>query len=421
MNKLFKLLFDYYFVLWVFSYFICIFVHFSPVLFMGLINIFLAIGFFISEVTKNNSIKKDGLIVLVFIGWLLLSFLLSTVLNGISVSFQSAIYVFSPLVLLFYGGKYGKCRTFWRNFIVGIVFNNVFGIICFYTKASFFVSYLENYSEYGLEQVMHHSGYGRLVTFFGCIETAILSAFGVIACLWFLITNCQKKVFAVISMIVNMSALILTQQRGPLFAVAFCLLFVLLYSLFKKRLIKIKYIFFLFLAIFGVMGILFIYKNTVFTWIIERISNPASAFEERYDYQFDILTQNSLIEWIIGRGVGSLGFFVENSTKQTRIFDQMYFNMIGEIGIIGSLLFLIICLKTIRPFLKNVRGLFGPFFIVMVVLIDGLGTTLSYYMPIMPIFWVSIGMLLINKEVKKVHTYIEKPVISKDNFCINNT
>ena len=396
--------YKYYFCLWVLCYLLGIVsTSISPAAIMGFVNILLVVGMAInSRMGAKLSVRKERLTISIYFIWVLISAVISTTVQSFSTSIKTFIYVVTPIFLVFYKADNGNEIEFWKSYLLGIVFNDVFGAICFYTKPGFFVDFLQRYSEFALTQVNHHAGFGRLVTLFGSIETGVLSAVGAVVSLWFLINKSKHEVVYVFSLMICLIALVLTQQRGPLFGFFICVFFIFLYSI-RERLLKFRYLIAMVLAIIGVMIVLMNSKRTVYQWIIERISNPMSAFDERYNYQFDVLTRNNVFEWIFGRGLGSLGYFVETSTIETRVFDQMYFNMIGEIGLLGTLLFIIMTLKTFRPFLQNVKRLFAPFFIVVIILIDGLGTTITYAMSVMPVFWVSIKQLygqnkLINQD-----------------------
>lgn len=403
MLKSFKhLLFEGYYCFWIISYFLRVFIpSFRPALFMMIINVLLvlikAVSFFYAD---KKSISSSNIVVYFLIIWCFLSSVISLVHNEITVVYNSFIYLFFPIILFFYGDdKEIDYDLFWYVYLLTIVANNILGIICFYTKASFFINYLYYSSDSAYLQITHHAGAGRLVTLLGSIETGVLSGIGIIVAIGLLMKKKYNRIVVVICMIVCLVALILTQQRGPLFALFVCFLFTFLYSLFKRKIIKLRFFVIILVTIAIVLYILSIKNPIVFEWIIDRIQNPSDAINERYDYQWDVLKNNlGYFDWIIGRGLGSFGFFVEESTRQTRIFDQMYFNILGEIGIIGFSLFFLIILKCSVSFIKDVKSLFAPFFTLFLILFVGLGTTLTYYPQIMPAFWISAGYLFKNMK-----------------------
>ena len=317
----------------------------------------------------------------------------------LATTLSSYIYVATPIFLSFSNKNYLVNKDkFFKAALIAIVFNDIFGIFCFYLKPSFFVSFIQRTSQSSYAQLMHHAGVGRLVTIFGSIETAIFSGFGILISLGILVNKTKKNRFYVFSLLICFVALILTQQRGPLFALM--VVFVVIgINLHRQKLIKTRYLILIIVAAIVTLGILYVYKPTVFYWEIERILNPSDAVNERYDYQWDVLVNNlSIIQWVTGKGIGAFGFFVDVSTRLTRIFDQMYFNIIGELGIIGLLLIVIIFFRCMKSFLTDNRHYFIPFFIVFMFFFGGLGTTLTYYPQITAIVWFSVGMLLNNKD-----------------------
>ena len=256
------------------------------------------------------------------------------------------------------------------------------------------MDFISRTNSFGLEQVLHVAGYGRLITLFGSIETGVLSAIAALLAI-LMIRKEHSKLRLIISIIINLAALILTQQRGSLAAFFVFFLALLIDSEVKKeRLIKPSTILFIVSIVVAVFAVLAHYKPVVLDWIITRITNPAAAFTQRNDYQWEVVAKDTnIIQWIFGRGLGSRGFFVENNDIYHRIFDNMYYNILAETGIIGLILFLGIIFNCTQKTLSkmSINGMYAV--AIFIICVQGLGTTMIYYPQIMAIFWFSVGMI----------------------------
>lgn len=388
-KKIEKTIVNNYFVILFLSYALNFFISFRPAVFLIFINLLLLLirTFYIN-------IKVRCIPIYLFCFYLFISLIISIVNNSVEQAFNSYLYIFTPCVLFFsLDNDEVEIDYLLISFVIASFLNEIIGLSCFYTKPDFFVDFLLRTNLPAYEQLMHHAGYGRMVTMFGSIETAQFAAITIIVCIGFIYYRSKFKPFCIIALVLSGVVLVLTQQRGPLFALAIGMVY--LFVRYRGRIIRPRLLVLFSVILLFVMHVLYLYLPTVFEWILERISNPSAAIESRYDYQWDVLTDNLyLFEWLIGKGIGSFGFFVNVSTIHTRIFDQMYFNIIGEEGILGLIIFIAIVIKCFSFFLQKPKVLFVPAFIIFEIVFTGLGTTLIYYPPIMPLFWVSVGMIM---------------------------
>lgn len=390
-----KIMNNYYIIL-ILAYILNVFSNFRPAVFMLMVNILIVA---LDVMSNGFRIKKSPIVF--FLTWCIISFFFAIGSNNsLSTTIMSLIYVASPIVCFFAAGnELVDCKKFYIGFLFAIVFNDLFGTICFYLKPSFFVNFIARTSESSYAQLMHHAGLGRLVTIFGSIETGTFSAFAIFVCLGFFMYQQGKQKWIVLSMITAIVSLLLTQQRGPLFSVVLVFIFIIFYS-FGERLLKPWIIALFIITFIIVMYVLAIYKPTIFIWMIERITNPSDAITERYDYQWETLVNSlNVLQWITGKGIGAFGFFVENNTRVGRIFDELYFNMIGELGLVGFCTYIFSILGSFTRFIRSVKKYFVPFMIIAELAFVGLGTTLTYYPQIMPIFWFSMGVIYFSRNI----------------------
>lgn len=368
---------------------------FRPAVILIAVNILLIT---LRMLTRKRRINSNP--VLAFCIYLCISLPFSCILNSFSQAINSFLFILTPCILFFsMNNDDVDVDHIVVSFIVASVINEVVGTVCFYTKPGFFVDFVYRTNEPAYQQLMHHAGLGRLITMFGSIETAQFACITIILCLRYVSSKNKFRFISIIALIISGVVLVLTQQRGPLFGLVSGIALVYL-TRYRAQVIK-PWVVFLFVVIFsGAMYGLYLYVPTVYEWMIERITNPNAAIESRFDYQWNVLlTRLNAIEWIFGKGVGAFGFFVEDISITNRIFDQMYFNIIGEEGIVGLIIFLSLFVKCFVRMKKDFVNLFIPIFVMFEILFTGLGTTLIYYPLIMPLFWLSAGLIWYDKPI----------------------
>lgn len=380
---------NYYFFV-IIGYLINVFTGFRPGVFIMFLNCILLLCS-MSRCFKKRKMKWNTVTLFILIQ--ILSFIMFLMQDsGIYVYFQSFIYLVTPCACYFsLSNLECKSSSFFKSFVLAITINCLFGIPCFYLKPSFFVSYVTRTSVFHIDQVLHIAGLGRLITLFGSIETGVLSAIVVIISL-FMLEKENKKLYK-FALVINLVAVVLSQQRGALFSVILFILYIIIHPFEgKKRIIKFSTILGIAIGIGVTFLLLSIYKPEIVVWMTDKMKNPFDAITQRYDYQWRVVTTDTnIMEWLFGKGLGSLGFFVEINDIYHRIFDNMYFNIIGEVGLIGFLIFIIIIFTCFKRFAKNTL-INGPFIAaIFVVAFQGLGTTLIYYPQIMAVFWFSVG------------------------------
>lgn len=392
-NKMEDFLITHYYTFIIGGYFLRILTEFRPGLFILLINIVL-LGLHIMINSKSHKIIATP--VTLFSVSLFFSFVMFLMNDqSLSVYVNSAIYVITPIVCFFVTPKNNEeIDKFYRSFLLAITINNTLGIICFYLKPSFYVDYIYRTNSAAYEQVMHHAGFGRLITLFGSIETGVLAGVGVMTGI-LLMQKYKGDKKIIITIIVNFTAVILSQQRGPFFSLILLLGFIVGYSILTGNKIISPLILVLLFAVFiATMFFLYTYKQTVFLWITERLTNPSSAINDRYDYQWYVVKNNTnILQWLFGKGLGHVGLFISDTAITKRIWDNMYFNMISEIGLVGVSFFIIIILRCTRIFGSDVSNNALYFAPVFAIAFQGMGTTMNYYPQIMGMFWFSVGCL----------------------------
>jgi hypothetical protein len=308
--------------------------------------------------------------------------------------------VASPIALAFVckDNEYIQKNKFFSSAQNSLIIMLIFGTICFYTKPGFYLNYLEITSLASLDNVTNWAGAGRLCTLVGSIETGQLACFLLIIS-WYFLINKERRIVSLFGILTGLICIVLSQQRGPLFAILLIVLAAIIFGA-KEKIIKIRYLFIGIAALAFIFLYLSIKNSIVFGWMIERISNPTDAITERYGYQWNHISSSfSPIEYLLGNGIGTFGQFAEN-VEHGRILDNMYFNLIGELGIFGLSLFIMIVTKSFIISFKSLKKNFVCAALIFAICFAGLGTTLHYYPMITPFLWFSVGILFYKSNNK---------------------
>lgn len=192
-----------------------------------------------------------------------------------------------------------------------------------------------------------------------------------------------------IAMVICILATVFTFRRGSMASLFIAFIVLHFVGYFKFNFIKVRYFF---VEIFFVV---FIYKyylkdfNFFFESLIERSSMISEAVGER-SFTWAVAFQDW--SFIFGKGLGSIGHKSIGFSK-VLIADGNYFKMIGEIGIFGTLLFLLILIASFWNGIVDFKNKFLDVGIVFCICLIGVGSNILTFQSIAPIFWFAIGRL----------------------------
>jgi hypothetical protein len=215
-------------------------------------------------------------------------------------------------------------------------------------------------------------------------------AFGVIGFLISanLVINSHGK-HGKIAMIICILATIFTFRRGSIVSLFIAFIVLHFVAYFKFNFVKFRYFFLEIFFLIAVFKYLLGDFNFFFENLIERSSMISEAVGER-SFTWSVAFQ----DWgfIFGRGLGTLGHKAIGFSK-VLIADGNYFKMIGEIGIIGSFIFLMILIFSFSRGILYFKNTFLDLGIVFCICLIAVGSNIFTYQSIAPIFWFSIGRL----------------------------
>lgn len=375
-------LFEHYYIIVTTLYF---FTLVKPGLRIGILSSMLILVFYVGLFPYlSGYIRHIQPIDLFVIGYMVFNILsiLVVVLRGIPVSVYVREFSNSLLPVCFYFS--GRCINkqiidkFYKNLLYAIMFGIFVGFCLYITKPGFYLSYLKLY------------GYSstRLSSFWGSIIVGSLSVIAVLISGKKLIESKLKdgKKFCLISVF----SCVFSMQRAA-WITCLCVLLVLHYlAFFKWRLIKVRYIVIettlLFIAAYLLrMPLIHMIEN----WISEHSGSQTGMFSSRTGQWISVIKQSDLL---FGQGLGTVGHKALDF-EEFIIADGGLIKLFCESGVIGTFIFISIMLLAIRNGFCFLRNYYMELGIILVMLLQSIGSNIIAFQILTPVFWLSIGVL----------------------------
>ena len=376
---------NYYYAIVALVYFSAIYLPFIRVgLFMSLLML---IGIFI--LYNFNKLKlRNNLDVIVLCYFL---YNLSTIVFyfprnvPLSVFFKEFSNSILPIILFYFMGKLNHDKSFYKItlYAIGVCF-----VVGFYYQLTLPIVYLERMN------VMDGSGtnpLGYLVNYRSILGLTATGALGAIGS--FLSFNIMYKSgfkTGKILFIICTLAVLLSFRRAALYTADFGIVslnILILFKFIKGK--KIKFLLFETLILILLTIYILSTKNfDFFNDILDRVASFTDAIDERIDSWISGL--NNTYSLLTGDGLGIYGHKVIEFSD-LYIPDGNYFRMLGELGILGFLLFLSIIFTAIYYGVLKISTQYIQVIIVIIVCLQSVGSDMFSFQLIAPIFWYSIG------------------------------
>lgn len=355
--------------------------------------------------SDNSGIKK---VFTIFLCYNLLS-VIWYLFNGITIRcYFNEIFNSIPAMFFFYIGlsEQRKDERFFRYFLLSCTICMLIGFYLYLALPGWFISGKTelinqqwgsqyNYTENDVGLMMRFSSYLG-----DSYEADVYAIFAFGIALSFLYNN--KSYFSTnllyIFIFINLVAAIMTQQRVAMAAVVCYFCFFIMWGYKnnnKKEASKMVLIVSIFL--FLIIPFIVVKFSDRMDTIIELLNGRmeemsfSKATKER-NYQLLLLTNH----WgnpIFGMGVGS-GGSVARSFGYVGVTDCSYIELLYEIGIVGTLMYISILLKTVKRGLKHIRLYIAELCMIgfVVVACIGSNTLTMGFTAILP-FWYCMGRI----------------------------
>lgn len=369
---------------------------FVPQMRIGIIITFLSAFAFLS-VKKCNT--RSNIPFFVFILWCLLSLLIS-IINSVSftVAFSKFFNMVFPMFFFFLGKsrKTDLRKEFYKYFLIGAVFCFLIGLYWYILEPDYYMAFLER-TIAGFHPSTYHLD-RRFCSFFGSIGIGVIS---VCAMALFLDLFLKKRSKVYLLGYLSMAVMCgLCMQRSAYILAVVVTILILFFgksSLREKR--RLGFIL-LFSIVAALVALIFISNGALFDTLINRIKEISiDQLIGSRSYQWIRPIQVLGEQIIIGGGIGSFTY-----GSEVTVNDGLYFNLMGEIGIVGLILFIILVSSSFVSYFKQAKSkrIIVALVIVVVFLLNGVGSNGLLYMEIAPLFWFSLGaMNLTNKELSQ--------------------
>ncbi len=333
--------------------------------------------------------------------------------------YLNELYNSIPAMFFFYVGL-GEKRCgirFYEKIMLSTSVCMFIGIILYVTTPSWFVerrieiANMTSWSgtTYDENSVLSHMRFSSYLIESYEAQTFAMFALATSLFVFFKKNYNEKQWFGVSLILINYVAAILTQQRVAMVAATFSVLFYYLYGKIKGRRKQSKILIHTFtLIVFLAIIVIPIYfgdrAEQLQSSLIDRMDNMSvsGALQER-NYQKAIF--DSWTMPITGKGLGS-GGAIAGSYGLPHVNDAGYYQMLYEIGIIGSMLFVILIGRTLIRAIKHMKVYLIELVIIMFFLVALLGANILNfgYMVVVP-FWYAIGRVWNIKNYKETLFY----------------
>lgn len=237
----------------------------------------------------------------------------------------------------------------------------------------------------------------RLTSFYGSVICGSLGCFIAILSFKYLLGDENLKNFKFWGAhIIGMLLAVLSLQRSAMLAVVVFTLFMLINSISKKYFRLRVVIFYVAIIIIGII-IIETKMPLVFNSVIDRVDTFGSAVSERSNGWRNAFS-NGTLSLIFGYGFGTGGQRAIGLSTTT-VNDGNYFKIIFDLGLIGFLMFVCICITNFKNAIKSRSKSIVYITICFCVLTQMIGTNLLTFGMTAMLFWYCVGRIASTDEI----------------------
>ncbi|MDL2297790.1 hypothetical protein LJC40_01395 [Synergistaceae bacterium OttesenSCG-928-D05] len=362
------------------------FVHFLNVFFENIrVGVIISIYIFLLFAIFCKKIKKHylNIYIIIYILWSFLS-VYAYLFNQLPtiIFFKQLSSSCLPIALYFLGRRFFYIKDrFYNMFLISCVFCFLFGLYWNYALPNYYLSYLSRIiTWFNINYFLNHP---RFNSFIGSTGVGVLFSISYLISLEKIGKHNELKYF--LTMIISIIAVTFSMQRSAYLNFLFIsLYFIVRNSNYRKKIISRLFLFFLLALPF--------YNFIGWDGIIDKIISVPNAVSERAGQWANLHDIGLYI--ITGYGLGAMSHKAL-PYSDLLITDGAYLTIMGEQGIIGILLLLVIILLTYCKILrfKLLDECIIESLIILIFLISSFGSNTILFLSISPFFWLSIGII----------------------------
>ena len=308
----------------------------------------------------------------------------------ISLYITSVAYILLPIVMYMIPKENGSMVM--RRAMNAVFFSLLVAVVLYIWAPEFYAEYLYSRSLIGKPDVL----WIRPSLIQGLYGITTIGTFGTCCALYFFAQIVEKKRYSAVKFIICVLIVLFAQRRSAIAALGVGLI---LENIILCRHGKIKKRF-LAIAIFtGIaLFVLLSFHSSFSSLVIRVISVREAVLERAGNWRENI---NGLgVEMIWGKGLGSYGHLA-GAIGYKGVFDSQYVLMLVENGIIGILLFFLSVCMAFRRFSGRYCESCVPMLIVVVFLIQCIGSNVLEMPLPATLFWFSLSYMQKSSALKQ--------------------
>ncbi|MCR5831987.1 MAG: hypothetical protein K6G67_07610 [Lachnospiraceae bacterium] len=306
-----------------------------------------------------------------------------------------------PMIFYFVGKSVCDRRANWyRTYLYAMMILGVIGVVLYITAPQFYCDWAYKWSyiskaDAATMRVRMHSVVGST-----CLSFIMVA--GMLAGSHFLGSSddgttgskesegrSKKIIFSVVTMAACLLFAIMANQRSGLVAAALVIVYVNYLLFFKLDLIPRKYFVYEIVVIAAVFAGICIIKFEFILKFWYRIISLPTAISQRSE-QWVAAVNNMYSSWI-GNGLGANGHRALGLEDAHVIADGGLVKLYCENGVVGFSLFVYLLVLSLQKGFRNIRRYYVPVGIIIVGLLQSIGSNMLAFQICAPIFWFAVG------------------------------
>ena len=357
---------------------------------MSILLLFLWLNVSIRQSSYNSSL------VFLYLCYILVS-IQGYLYNGIPIS----VYLSElgtqvlPIIFFFIAFSFSdeEKEKFYKTYIYAISLSLIIGLFFYIFPSAQYSAYISSHFSSNYDSQLDYINYViRFASLFGSVATGSLSVFLFIITFYsvFIKKENNNTLQFVLMIVLGATSAFMTLQRSAMAMLLFSAFVLIIFSLKSHSLKSLSL-----LLLFSVLVLTGIYYASeqyglFFENLSERINDMGGALSER-DVQWKETFRNSK-NIVFGTGIGSAGHHAIGYTKYY-IADGGLFTIVAELGFVGASIFFLLIFNNLYQGRRFRKFLLREYLIVIVCLVQSIGSNTLMFQNIAPIFWFCLGVI----------------------------
>lgn len=305
--------------------------------------------------------------------------------------FQGLAYMAFPVLLFFVHKE--NVEIIYRKYINALFFSLLIAFVMYLWAPSFYGEYL-----------YYHGYLGRpdrawiQTSLQGLYGITMLSSFSAICSIFFFIEWLYQPKFGnLIRFAISIFALIISGRRSAVAGGLLIIIIILIRYLRSSGRVSIKQAIVIGIAVIGLLISFSLNWSVLSVWV-KRMTGLSIAVAERKDNWIEVFEAlGSKI--IIGQGLGTTGHNAQ-AYGYVGVYDSSYMLILAELGIVGSIIFLVGLASRIGRFFRisNSNRSWFSFYVVILFFIQAIGSNVWEFPVLSSFFWFSLSTLVNRKS-----------------------